>query len=232
MRDNLSLSSSSDFIIAPSLLSADFSMVRQEVESLSSAGATHLHLDVMDGTFVPNITFGHKLISDIKKHTDMVLDTHLMVSNPYPMLEDFISSGSDIVTIHAESGGQSHLHLHRAVTRIRELGAKAGIALNPSTHESVIEYLIPHVDLILIMTVNPGYGGQRFIPEMVDKVRRISDMVDRVVGTSGNNMLIEIDGGVSSSNVSLLRDAGANMVVAGNYIFSGDYKERIASLRP
>ncbi len=209
-------------IIAPSLLSADFARAGQQVQDLQNAGATHLHLDVMDGSFVPDITFGHKLIADIAQNTNLTLDTHLMVDNPYHMLENFAVAGSDIITVHAEARGITHMH--RTIMKIRELGKKAGIALNPATHESNIEYLIPQLDLILIMSVNPGYGGQKFIPEMLNKVRNVSSMIGE------RNILLEVDGGVNADNAIDLRNAGANMLVAGNYVFSGDYQQRIASL--
>lgn len=214
---------SSSIIIAPSLLSADFANAGAEVAALQEAGATHLHLDVMDGVFVPDITFGHKLIADVAKTTSLTLDTHLMVANPYHMLENFAVAGSDIITVHAEAAGL--MHLHRTVLRIRELGKKAGIALNPATHESVLEYLLEYIDLVLVMTVNPGYGGQKFIPEMLQKVARVSEMI-------GNRaVLLEVDGGVNGDNIAALHKAGANMFVAGNYVFSGDYRERIDTLR-
>ncbi len=211
-------------IIAPSVLSADFSRLGEEVEAVCRAGADWIHLDVMDGHFVPNITFGPPVIKAIRNRTDKVFDCHLMIEPVDGFLGAFADAGCDIVTVHAEAT----THLDRSLQAIRDLGCKAGVSLNPSTPENVIEYVLDRLDLVLLMTVNPGFGGQAFIPAVVDKVARIKAMI-------GNRpIVIEIDGGVTPETAPLVARAGADILVAGSAVFKGAadaYAGNIAALR-
>ena len=200
-----------DFIIAPSILSADFTRLGADLATCQASGADWIHVDVMDGRFVPNLTIGPVVVEACRRATDLPLDVHLMIEQPEHLLEAFAKAGASRIIVHVETCP----HLHRTLQQIKSLGCAAGVTLNPSTAAAAIQPVLGMVDQVLVMSVNPGFGGQTFIPESVDKIREIRGMLDRVHATAR----LEVDGGVSSSNVRLLRDAGADTFVAGSFIF-------------
>lgn len=199
-------------IIAPSILSADFLNLGRDIEMVNNSEADWFHLDVMDGVFVPNISYGMSIISQMKKAAKKTMDVHLMIVEPERYFEDFKKAGADILTVHYEASR----HLHRSLQAIKALGMKAGVSLNPHTPVSLLENIITDIDLVLIMSVNPGFGGQKFIPQALDKVRSLKEMINK----AGCNTLIEIDGGVTLDNAAEIIAAGADALVAGNTVFS------------
>ncbi len=211
-------------MIAPSILSADFARLGEEIRTVTSAGAHWIHIDVMDGHFVPNITFGPIAVEAAKRSTNLPLDVHLMIENPDKYIPDFAKAGADYIAVQAEAC----VHLHRSVQLIRENGAKPGVAINPGTPLSAIEWVLEDLDFVLIMSVNPGFGGQAFIENSLDKIRMLRGMLEN----KGLSTLIQVDGGVNGKTIERISDAGADVFVAGSAIFgSRDYKETIEEFK-
>ncbi|MBQ3792910.1 MAG: ribulose-phosphate 3-epimerase [Lachnospiraceae bacterium] len=209
--------------IAPSILSADFTKLGEQVALVQESGLKLLHIDVMDGVFVPNISYGSPVIQSLRPLTDLTFDVHLMITEPSRILQNFIDDGADQITVHAEAC----THLHRTVGQIKEAGLKAAVALNPATPLSALDYVLDDLDMVLIMTVNPGFGGQTFIPQMMQKITALRKEIER----RGLATDIQVDGGVDASNISAIKKAGANVFVAGSAVFKGDILQNIAALQ-
>lgn len=201
-------------MLAPSLLSADFANLREEISKIEKGGADYLHLDVMDGTFVPNISFGTPVIKSLRRITELPFDVHLMVDKPERYIEDFVDAGADIITVHEEAT----THLHRTIQLIKSFGVKAGVSLNPSTPVENLEYVLDDIDLILIMSVNPGFGGQSFINSMVDKIRKTREIIDR----RGLDIILEVDGGIKLNNARKMVELGVDLIVSGSDVFGAE----------
>lgn len=209
-------------ILSPSILAADFTQLGEEIRRADEAGAQYIHYDVMDGMFVPSITFGMPVLSSIRKITDKILDVHLMIENPERYVDEFADCGADIITVHAESCR----HLDRVISQIHQKGIKAGVALNPATSLSVLDYILDKVDMVLIMTVNPGFGGQKFIESSYDKIRELKKRItEKKLQTD-----IQVDGGINTETLPGVLEAGANIIVAGSAVFKGDIQKNVQEL--
>ncbi len=209
--------------LAPSILSADFAHLGNDIKTIDNAGADYVHIDVMDGKFVPSISFGMPVMKAIRKYTDKVFDVHLMIEEPGRYINEFKEAGADIITVHAEAC----CHLNRTLQAIKNAGCKTGVALNPATPLSVLDYVLEYTDMVLIMSVNPGFGGQSYIPNSTEKIAQIRDIINK----RGLDTDIEVDGGINQSNVTEVIDAGANVIVAGSAIFNGDARKNVEAFK-
>ena len=208
--------------LAPSILSADFARLLEDVKKVEKAGCEYLHIDVMDGHFVPNITLGPAIVKSLRRDVNMVFDTHLMIGNPDDYIKDFVDAGSDLIVVHAEACR----HLHRTIQNIKSYNVKVGVALNPATSIESIKHIIEDVDMVLIMTVNPGFGGQSFIESMLEKIKELKQLID----DKNLNVDIQVDGGIKPDNIHKVVEAGANIIVAGSAIFNSENIEETVSL--
>ena len=210
--------------IAPSILSADFAKLGEEIQNIEKAGADYIHIDVMDGSFVPNITIGNEVVKSLRQKTQLPFDVHLMINNPDNHIKAFAEAGADIITIHAEAS----IHLDRSLALIKSFNKKVGVSLVPSTHENSLDYILEKLDLILIMTVNPGFGGQKFLASQLKKIENIRNKIEK----SGKKIELEVDGGINDQTARIAVEAGADVLVSGSYIFgSGNYHQAIQNLK-
>lgn len=209
--------------LAPSILAADFAALGEQITKVERAGAEYLHIDVMDGAFVPSISFGTPIIKSIRPISNMTFDVHLMIEEPIQYVEEFVKAGADIITVHVEACK----HLNRTLSRIKELGVKAGVSLNPATPLSVLEYSLHDIDMVLLMSVNPGFGGQSFIPSTLDKIKDLKEMAKK----HNAEFDIEVDGGINMKNVEMVIEAGANVLVAGTAVFGGDIAKNVEDFK-
>jgi ribulose-phosphate 3-epimerase len=210
--------------IAPSILSADFAKLGEEIQNIEKAGADYIHIDVMDGSFVPNITIGNEVVKSLRQKTQLPFDVHLMINNPDNHIKAFAEAGADIITIHAEAS----IHLDRSLALIKSFNKKVGVSLVPSTHENSLDYILEKLDLILVMTVNPGFGGQKFLTSQLKKIENIRNKIEK----SGKKIELEVDGGINDHTAKIAVEAGADVLVSGSYIFgSGNYHQAIQNLK-